>query len=163
MAKQNPLIGLLGDGAPSPEHSLVLLGHGALVPIPELVGFLGSHGVDGVLKVGTGKEQYVLEFSGGQVVHGEASRGPRLFQADHATSEPSVDALRAQIQELVCRLFRGEPKSFTFWQGPTLHAHHGVRLNPTSLLLEGARVHDETDEVPRDLEPSRPELAREEA
>jgi len=174
---ENPLIDLLGDGPPSPEHTLGFLGHGTAVPIPELVGFLGSIGVGGVLKVSTKKELFFVEFSQGHVVHAEATRAPlgqrlgdllvaqgaidrivleeiaaegivwklgrRLLDEGHITRDQLVRALRTQIQLLFCRLFREVARSFTFWTGPPLCGEIGVRLNSTSLLLEGARASDE--------------------
>jgi hypothetical protein len=64
----------------------------------------------------------------------------RLIQKEHLT-----EALRAQIQWLFNRLFREEAKNFTFWIGPPINSEDGVRLNTTSLLLEGARSSDEAD------------------
>jgi hypothetical protein len=173
-------IDLLGDGPPSPKHTMALLGHGTRIPIPELVGFLGSLGVDGILRVGTRKELYLVEFGGGQIVHAEASSAPlghrlgdilvsqgsidrialetasaeeaswklgrHLVEEKLITREQLVHALQAQIQLLFCRLFREEAQSLTFWSGPRLYGEEGVRLNSTSLLLEGARVNDEADD-----------------
>jgi hypothetical protein len=176
-ASDNHLIDLLGDGPPSPEHTLGFLGHGTAIPIPELVGFLGSLGVGGILKVSTKKELFFVEFAQGHVVHAEATRAPlgqrlgdllvaqnaidrivleevaaegiawklgrRLLDEGHVTRDQLVRALRTQIQLLFCRLFREVARSFTFWTGPPLCGEIGVRLNSTSLLLEGARASDE--------------------
>jgi hypothetical protein len=170
-------IDLLGDGPPSPRHTMALLGHGTRIPIPEIVGFLGGLGADGILRVGTRKELYLVEFGGGQIVHAEASSAPlghrlgdilvsqgsidrialesasseeaswklgrHLVEEELISREQLVRALQTQIQLLFCRLFREEAQSLTFWSGPRLYGEEGVRLNSTSLLLEGARVNDE--------------------
>jgi hypothetical protein len=47
------------------------------VPIPELVGFLGTLGVKGILRVETKREQFVVEFHDGQISHAEGTRGRR--------------------------------------------------------------------------------------
>jgi hypothetical protein len=177
---ENLRIDLLGDGPPSSKHSMALLGHGTRIPIPELVGFLGSLGVDGILRVGTRKELYLVEFGGGQIVHAEASSAPlghrlgdilvsqgaidrielesafaeeaswklgrHLVEENLISREQLVHALQTQIQLLFCRLFREEAQSLTFWSGPRLYGEEGVRLNSTSLLLEGARVNDEAED-----------------
>jgi len=168
------------DAAPSSEHVLALFGQGTVVPIPELIGFLGTVGKSGILRISAAEEMYVLEFHKGDIVHGEASGAPEghrlgdllvaqgaidrdtleaargqepswrlgrlllernLIQKEHLTT-----ALRAQIQWLFNRLFRAESRSFTFWSGPPLCAEAGVRLNTTSLLLEGARFSDEIED-----------------
>jgi Domain of unknown function (DUF4388) len=171
---------LLGEGPPSARHSLALLGHGSRIPIPELVGFLGSLGIGGILKVQTRKERYLVEFVEGQIVHAEASAAPlghrlgdilvaqesidrialegasssqaswklgrRLLEKRLITREQLVRALKKQIQLLFCRLFRQEALGLTFWSGPRLYGEDGVRLNSTSLLLEGARASDEAED-----------------
>lgn len=170
---------LRGDGPPSARHSLALLGHGSRIPIPELVGFLGSLSVDGILRVETRQERYLVEFVEGQIVHAEASAAPlghrlgdilvaqeaidrialegasspqaswklgrRLLDKKLITREQLVRALQTQIQLHFCRLFRQESLSLTFWSGPRLYGEEGVRLNATSLLLEGARAIDEAE------------------
>jgi len=172
--------GHIADSAPSTQHTLALFGQGTVLPIPELIGFLGTVGKTGILRIITAKETYVLEFLRGDIVHGEATSAPEghrlgdLLVAqgviDRATLEgahengPSwrlgqtllkkkliekvhlTTALQTQIQWLFNRLFRDEAKSFTFWTGPPLCAEDGVRLNTTSLLLEGARYSDEADD-----------------
>lgn len=168
---------LAGDGPPSPEHVLAFLGRGTLVPIPELVGFLGSLGVSGILRVTSSREQFLVEFADGQISHAEGSGSPpghrlgdllighgaidrlsleagapdvpgwklgrRLVKEKLITEEQLVRALQAQIQLLFCRLFREKAKSYTFWSGPSIWGEQGVRLNSTTLLLEGARACDE--------------------
>ncbi len=52
-------------------------------------------------------------------------------------------ALQTQIQLLFNRMFEAPTSRFTFWSGPPLKADEKVRLNATSLLLEGARASDE--------------------
>lgn len=180
------LIDLLGDGPPSPKHTLSLLGHGSRVAIPELVGFLGGISVDGILKVTTERELFMVEFDAGHISHGEASHAPegqrlgdilvsqgaidrevlegicldgmtwklgrKLLDEDLITKEQLIHALEAQIQMLFCRLFHEPAKGFTFWAGPPLCGEAGVRLNSTSLLLEGARAKDEVDDAWRSLE-----------
>lgn len=172
--------GPIADIAPSPQHALALFGQGTVLPIPELIGFLGTVGKTGILRIITAEETYVLEFLMGDIVHGEAMSAPKghrlgdLLVAqgviDRGTLEgacekvPSwrlgqtllkknliekghlVAALQTQIQWLFNRLFRDEAKSFTFWSGPAICAEDGVRLNTTSLLLEGARFSDEVED-----------------
>jgi uncharacterized protein DUF4388 len=172
--------GPIADTAPSSQHVLALFGQGTILPIPELIGFLGTVGKTGILRIHTAEESYVLEFVRGDIVHGEATSAPEghrlgdLLVAqgviDRATLEGACEkgpswrlgqtllkknliekshltsALQTQIQWLFNRLFRDEAKSFTFWSGPTLYAEDGVRLNTTSLLLEGARYSDEAED-----------------
>jgi hypothetical protein len=175
---------LAGDGPPSADHVLAFLGRGTLVPIPELVGFLGSLGVSGILRVTTSREQFLVEFADGQISHAEGSGSPaghrlgdlliahgaidrlsleevsdvpgwklgrRLVQQKLITEAELVRALQAQIQLLFCRLFREKAKSYTFWSGPSIWGEQGVRLNSTTLLLEGARASDEVDDGLRTL------------
>jgi hypothetical protein len=54
-----------------------------------------------------------------------------------------LGALQSQIQLLFNRMFEAPTTRFTFWAGPPLRADEKVRLNATSLLLEGARASDE--------------------
>jgi hypothetical protein len=172
-----PVRNLLSDTAPSQHHILALSGQGTVVPMPELIGFLGTVGKTGILRIKTQDAIFVLEFLLGDIVHGEANtvaEGQRLGDLlvakgviDRKTLEGAVGeestwrigqillkkeliqkadlitALQTQIQTLFNRLFRDEAKSFTFWSGPPLCAEDGVRLNTTSLLLEGARSSDE--------------------
>jgi hypothetical protein len=177
---------LAGDGPPSADHVLAFLGRGTLVPIPELVGFLGSLGVSGILRVSSRREQFLVEFADGQISHAEGSGSPpghrlgdllishgaidrlsletgvadvpgwklgrRLVQEKLITEEQLVRALQAQIQLLFCRLFREKARSYTFWSGPSIWGEQGVRLNSTTLLLEGARACDEVGDDLRALE-----------
>jgi len=177
---------LAGDGPPGPDHVLAFLGRGTLVPIPELVGFLGSLGVSGILRVSSSREEFLVEFADGQISHAEGSGSPpghrlgdllivhgaidrlsletgvsdipgwklgrRLVQEKLITEEQLVRALQAQIQLLFCRLFREKAKSYTFWSGPSIWGEQGVRLNATTLLLEGARACDEVGDERRALD-----------
>jgi hypothetical protein len=186
IARTDDFQDLAGDGPPSPEHVLAFLGRGTLVPIPELVGFLGSLGVSGVLRVTSSREQFLVEFADGQISHAEGSGSPpghrlgdllighgaidrlslesgvvdvpgwklgrRLVQEKLITEEQLVRALQAQIQLLFCRLFREKAKSYTFWSGPSIWGEQGVRLNSTTLLLEGARACDEVGDEPAALD-----------
>ena len=165
------------DGPPSPDHALAFLGRGTAVPIPELVGFLGSLGITGILRVASAGEHFLVEFVDGQISHGEGTRsrsgarlgdllirhgaidrltleehisdapgtklGRKLVQAGVVTETQLLHALQVQIQMLFCRLFREKARSYTFWSGPSIWGEQGVRLNSTTLLLEGARVSDE--------------------
>jgi hypothetical protein len=70
------LSGTMSDAAPSKEHSLALFGHGTVLPIPSLIGFLGTIGNSGILRVNTADQTFVLEFRDGDVVHGEATCAP---------------------------------------------------------------------------------------
>src|SRR5262249_17337162 len=72
--------------------------------------------------------------------------GRRLLEKKLITREQLVRALQTQIQLLFCRLVRQEAQSLTFWTGPRLFGEDGVRLNSTSLLLEGARASDEAED-----------------
>jgi len=93
-------VDLLGDGPPSPEHTLGFLGRGTAIPVPELVGFLGSLGIGGVLKVNTNRELFFVEFGEGHVVHAEATRAPagqRL--GDLLVSQGAID--RDVLEKLV--------------------------------------------------------------
>jgi hypothetical protein len=67
---------LVGDGPPSPHHVLALLGRGTFLPIPELVGFLGTLQATGILRVATGTEEFLVEFDTGQIAHAEGTRSP---------------------------------------------------------------------------------------
>lgn len=172
--------GVSADAGPSAQHTLALFGQGTVLPIPELIGFLGTVGKTGILRIVTASETYVLEFLTGDIVHGEATTAPEgqrlgdLLVAqgviDRETLESACEkgpgwrlgqallkknliekkhltaALQTQIQSLFNRLFRDQAKSFTFWSGPPLCAEDGVRLNTTSLLLEGARFSDEVED-----------------
>jgi hypothetical protein len=176
---------LMGEGPPSANHTHALHGHGTVLPIPELIGFLGTLGKSGILKVCTQKEVFTFEFQDGEIVHGEASRAPLgqrlgdllvshgavdrrtlenarnevptwkvgrlLLQKRFITREQLSAALRSQIQLMFNRLFREEAKVYTFWSGPPICADEGVRLNTTSVLLEGARVSDEANDALRML------------
>lgn len=173
------------EAAPSIEHVLAMCGHGSVLPIPELIGFLGTVGKSGILRIRTADDLYVLEFQQGDIVHGEANcvpQGQRLGDLlvaqgviDRQTLESACEkgpswrlgrtllkrkiiekdhlkaALRMQVQWLFNRLLREEAKSFTFWNGPPIHAEEGVRLNTTSLLLESARFSDEVEDGLRTL------------
>jgi hypothetical protein len=57
--------------------------------------------------------------------------------------EQLLAALQAQIQLLFNRMFEAPATRYTFWGGPPLRADEKIRLNATSLLLEGARASDE--------------------
>ena len=169
--------GLLADTAPSPHHVLALSGQGTVVPIPELIGFLGTVGKTGILRIKTADTTYVLEFLSGDIAHGEATTSPEgqrlgdllvsqglltrealeaaiadvpawrigqtLLKKQLIDKAQLVAALQTQVQWIFNRLFRDEGRSFTFWSGPPICAEDGVRLNTTSLLLEGARSSDE--------------------
>jgi hypothetical protein len=54
-----------------------------------------------------------------------------------------LGALQTQIQLLFNRMFEAPTTRFTFWAGPPMRADEKLRLNATSLLLEGARASDE--------------------
>jgi len=171
---------VLAGERPSEQHVLALFGAGSVIPIHELIGFLGTVGKTGILRIETSRESFLLEFSSGDIVHGESSRtsegerlgdllvsqgaieradlervleggsrrrlGHALLEKELITAQHLTAALRAQIQSLFVRLFREEAQGFSFWGGPPLHAERGVRLNSTSLLLEGARYSDEVDD-----------------
>lgn len=68
--------GPLADAAPSKEHSLAFCGYGTVLPISELIGFLGTIGKSGILRVNTADQSFVLEFLEGHIVHGEATCAP---------------------------------------------------------------------------------------
>ncbi len=76
IARTDDFQDLAGDGPPGPDHVLAFLGRGTLVPIPELVGFLGSLGVSGILRVSSRREQFLVEFADGQISHAEGSGSP---------------------------------------------------------------------------------------
>ncbi len=179
------------DGPPSPDHVLAFLGRGKLVPIPELVGFLGSLGITGILRVSTPDEHFIVEFVDGQISHGEGSRsrsgsrlgdllirhgaidrltleehvsdapgpklGRKLVKAGLVTETQFLHALQMQIQMLFCRLFREKARSYMFWSGPSIWGEQGLRLNSTTLLLEGARVNDEVADGLRALDDTHPD------
>lgn len=69
--------------------------------------------------------------------------GATLVDDGVVTREQLLAALQVQIQQLFQRLFEAQPTGFTFWSGPPVDADEAVRMNATSLLLEGARVCDE--------------------
>jgi hypothetical protein len=69
--------------------------------------------------------------------------GEALLERNLLTPEGLLTALEFQIQLLFNRMFEAATLGFTFWDGPPIHAYKRVRLNATSLLLEGARVSDE--------------------
>jgi hypothetical protein len=69
--------------------------------------------------------------------------GEILLQSGLVEKSQLLAALQKQIQLLFNRMFDAPTTRFTFWGGPPLHADEKLRLNATSLLLEGARVADE--------------------
>ena len=69
--------------------------------------------------------------------------GATLVESGLVTREHLLGALETQIQQLFQRLFEARVECFRFWIGPPIHADARIRLNATSLLLEGARVSDE--------------------
>jgi len=69
--------------------------------------------------------------------------GEILLQSGLVKKPQLLAALQKQIQLLFNRMFDAPTTRFTFWGGPPLHADEKLRLNATSLLLEGARVADE--------------------
>ena len=69
--------------------------------------------------------------------------GATLVQDGLVSQENLLKALETQIQQLFQRLFNAPMKSFSFWNGPPIYADEKLRLNATSLLLEGARISDE--------------------
>jgi hypothetical protein len=69
--------------------------------------------------------------------------GELLLQRSLVNKEQLLSALQTQIQLLFNRMFDAPTTRFTFWGGPPLRADEKVRLNATSLLLEGARASDE--------------------
>ena len=69
--------------------------------------------------------------------------GEILMKRGLVAKEQLLAALQVQIQLLFNRMFEAPTTRFTFWGGPPLHADEKLRLNATSLLLEGARVADE--------------------
>jgi hypothetical protein len=74
---------------------------------------------------------------------GATRLGETLLEKNLVTPEALLSALEFQIQLLFNRMFEAATLGFTFWDGPPVHAYKRVRLNATSLLLEGARVSDE--------------------
>jgi hypothetical protein len=71
-----PTLSRSQDTPPSPRHTLALRGHGACVPISELLGFLGAQQKTGLLEVVTPAEVYAVELQGGDIVHVDVSRMP---------------------------------------------------------------------------------------
>jgi hypothetical protein len=71
--------------------------------------------------------------------------GDVLLERGLVSKEMLVAALQSQIQLFFNRVFDAPVQRATFWAGPPLFADKEVRLNATSLLLEGARVSDETN------------------
>jgi len=70
--------------------------------------------------------------------------GDVLLERGLVSKETLVAAIQSQIQLFFNRVFDAPVVRATFWNGPPLFADKEVRLNATSLLLEGARVSDET-------------------
>jgi Domain of unknown function (DUF4388) len=150
---------------PSEKHSLSLRGEGMCVPPPDLLGFLSSQRLTGILEVTTSTETFTIELEAGDIVHahvrptlpeqrlGVLERVRGEFPADRVgeallrrrlvTREGLLGALRTQIQLLFNRLFNAEIRRFTFWSGRPLHADDGMRLQAMALILEGARTFDE--------------------
>lgn len=73
--------------------------------------------------------------------------GKALLDGGHVTQEQLLSALRTQIQLLFNRLFVSHPARFSFWGGPPILADGGMRMNATTLILEGARAFDEGNSV----------------
>lgn len=69
--------------------------------------------------------------------------GELLLENGLVDQDQLLAALQTQIQLLFNRMFDAPTTRFTFWAGPPLRADEKVRLNATSLLLEGARASDE--------------------
>jgi len=103
---------------PSALHTLSMRAYGPFVPVPDFIGFLCAQRKTGILELTTPAATFSLELEGGDIV-------------------------QFQIQLLFNRMFEAATLGFTFWDGPPIHAYKRVRLNATSLLLEGARVSDE--------------------
>jgi hypothetical protein len=74
--------------------------------------------------------------------------GEILLQRALVDKGQLLSALQTQIQLLFNRMFEAPTTRFTFWAGPPMHADEKLRLNATSLLLEGARATDEAKKSP---------------
>ena len=70
--------------------------------------------------------------------------GELLERGALITEEQLRSALDAQIQALFHRLFAAEHATFTFTDSQPDRSREGMQLNITRLLLESARVHDES-------------------
>lgn len=77
---------------PTPDHTLVMEGHGGWLPTPDLVGCLGSFRKSGVLRIRTAGEVFTIEFQFGDIVHCESTRlssGQRI--GDILVAQGSLD------------------------------------------------------------------------
>jgi hypothetical protein len=74
----------------------------------------------------------------------EGRLGDVLLERGLVSKEMLVAALQSQIQLFFNRVFDAPVIRATFRDGAPLYADREVRLNATALLLEGARVSDET-------------------
>jgi hypothetical protein len=90
-------------------------------------------------------EREVLESV--RAVRPKVRLGKALLEGGYVTQEQLLFALRTQIQLLFNRLFVSHPARFSFWGGPPMLADGGMRLNATTLILEGARAFDEGNSV----------------
>ncbi len=173
-----------GDAAgefesPSPRER-EFYGHSDVVPLSEVLDFVGFTRKTGTLRIFAREETLVVEFEEGEVVGacsdrpplgtrvGEllvsnraissdalesflASTGERrsrlgeaLVAAELVTAEELFEALAEQVQGIFNRLVAMEDVEFFFRARPLEHnaERSPLRLNPTQLLLEGARARD---------------------
>ncbi|MBK9383372.1 MAG: DUF4388 domain-containing protein [Planctomycetes bacterium] len=155
-------------------------GHSDVVPLSEVLDFVGFTRKTGTLRIFAVEETLVVEFEEGEVVGacsdrpplgtrvGEllvahqaigsealeaflASTGERrsrlgeaLVQAGLVTTEDLLEALAEQVQGIFNRLVAMENVEFFFRARPMDGGaeRRSLRLNPTQLLLEGARARD---------------------
>jgi hypothetical protein len=71
-----PTLARSQDTPPSPKHTLAIRGHGNSVPVPDLLGFLGSQNKTGLLEIVTPAEVYAVELQEGYIVHVDVNRMP---------------------------------------------------------------------------------------
>ena len=70
--------------------------------------------------------------------------GVALEREELVTREQLAEALSRQVQCLFHRLFETRDATFSFQERPTDSYDHRVKMSATHLLLESARVHDES-------------------
>jgi hypothetical protein len=155
-------------------------GHSDVVPLSEVLDFVGFTRKTGTLRIFAAAETLVVEFEEGEVVGACSDRPPlgtrvgELLVAHHAIGsealesflastgerrsrlgealvaaglvsvEQLLEALAEQVQGIFNRLVAMEDVEFFFRARPLDGAgeRSPLRLNPTQLLLEGARARD---------------------
>ena len=70
--------------------------------------------------------------------------GRMLLDSGLVTREQLLAALQAQVHQIFHHLFSAEVRQFAFWDGEPIHAEAEMKLDSMAVLLECARVADES-------------------